>query len=133
MAKNNIDQCGQFGPFEGLEEVKVIAVFETEAKGADVTIRFPDYLGTDSMVERQIAAKRVQQDNIIKIMKQRIKSAQAVVGPDSPKLSESINFLGNTYKDISDWASAEASYKWAISIREKNNGPNSKELGRIIV
>ncbi|MBS2009624.1 MAG: tetratricopeptide repeat protein [Cyanobacteria bacterium SZAS TMP-1] len=123
-----IDQSGPFAPFEGVDRLPCVATFRTEPKGGDVSISMPGFQASNSRVDKQIAAKRQQNLNVIKLMKDRITAAQKVLGSDSPKLSESINFLGNTYKDIKDWSSAEASYKWAISIREKANGPNSKEL-----
>jgi tetratricopeptide (TPR) repeat protein len=127
-AKNTIDQSGPYGPFEGVERLEVIATFKTEAKAADVVVRFPKYQGATSKAEREIAAKKVQLLNTIKIMKQRIVDGQKVLGSDSPKLSQSINFLANTYREVGDYPSAEAAFKWAIAIREKANGPNSREL-----
>jgi tetratricopeptide (TPR) repeat protein len=130
-AKSCVDQ-GSYGPFEGLESIEVVAIFKTEVKGADVVVRFPKYQGTSSKVDRIVAAKRAQEINVIKLMLQRIQAAQKVLGPDSPKLSQSINFLANTYAGINDYSSAESAFKWAISIRQKSNGPNSKELAESV-
>ncbi len=130
-AKSCVDQ-GNYAPFEGIEMVEVVAIFKTEEKGADVVVRFPKYQGTSSKVDRIVAAKRMQEVNTIKLMLQRIKDAQKIVGPDSPKLSESINFLANTYASVNDYSSAEAAFKWAMAIRKKSNGPNSKELAESI-
>jgi len=123
-----VDQAGPYAPFEGVDRLPTVATFRTEPKGGDVSISMPGFQASGSKVDKQIYAKRQQNLNVIKLMLQRISSAQKVLGPDSPKLSESINFLANTYKDIKEWNQAETAYKWAIKIREKSNGPNSKEL-----
>jgi tetratricopeptide (TPR) repeat protein len=130
-AKSCIDQ-GSYGRFEGLEAIEVVATFKTEARPSDVTVRFPHYQGTDSKVDRVIAAKKQQEMNTIALMKQRIVAAQKVLGSDSPKLTQSINYMANRYVDVKEFQSAEAAFKWAISIREKANGPNSKELAESV-
>lgn len=126
-AKSTVDQ-GSYARFEGLDAIEVVATFKTEARPSDVTVRFPQFQGTDSKVDRVIAAKKKQELNVIELMKQRILAAQKVLGPDSPKLTQSINYMANRYVDVKEYQSAEAAFKWAISIREKANGPNSKEL-----
>jgi tetratricopeptide (TPR) repeat protein len=126
--KNCVDQSGRYAPYEGIDQLEVIATFKTEAKGADVTVRFPGYQGVDSKVDKEIAYKRKQLLNTIDVMKQRISGAQKVVGTDSPKLAVSINFLANTYTQVKDYTAAEAAFKWVITIRQKANGPSSREL-----
>ena len=125
-----LDEAAPFGPFEGagVDRLPCIATFHREPKGGVVTATMPGFMGNNTLVDKLIAAKRTQQLNTIKIMTNRIATAQKVLGANSPKLTVSINFLANTYKDIQDFKHAEGAFKWAISIREKANGPNSKEL-----
>ncbi|MBU6454871.1 MAG: tetratricopeptide repeat protein [Cyanobacteria bacterium REEB67] len=130
VCKVCIDQASPYAPFEDVPMISVMARFTTEPKGGTVTFALPGYQALTSMADRQIAAKRVYDNNVIKIMKERIVKAQQVLGSDSPRLSESINFLANAQKDVSDWVASEASFKWAISIRRKANGPNSRELAQ---
>jgi len=128
-AMTTVDRASPFGMFTAMDHITCIAHFRAEPTGGSVSVSMPMYQGADSSaVDRYVAAKRKQQLNDIEIMKNRLVQAEKVVGPDSPKLSESINFLANLYKQVQNWTSAEASYKWAISIRQKNNGVNSKEL-----
>jgi hypothetical protein len=130
VCKVCIDQAGPYAPFEDVPLISVMARFTTEPRGGNVTFALPGYQALNSMADRQIAAKRVYDNNVIKIMKERIVKAQQVLGSDSPRLSESINFLANAQKDVTDWVASEASFKWAIAIRRKANGPNSRELAQ---
>ena len=132
VCKSCIDQAGPYAPFEGIDRIEVVVHFHTEPKGGDLGVSLPGYQSANSLADKQIAAKRVYNNNVIKIMKDRIVKAQQVLGSDSPKLSESINFMANAQKDNNDYIGAEASFRWAMAIRSKANGPDSRELAQSI-
>ena len=68
--------------------------------------------------------------NTIKIMQARITGAEKVLGPNHAKLSESINFLANEYKEIGDYPSAEKNFNRALTIRKVANGSESPEVAQ---
>jgi hypothetical protein len=123
-----LNQASPFAPNEEIKRIECVAYFRTEPNGGSVQVGMPEFMASSSQVDKQIATKRTYDNNVVKIMQERINSAQKVLGPDSPKLSESINFLANTQRDMNDFGPAEKSYKRAIAIRSKANGPASPEL-----
>lgn len=115
---------GGYARFEGRPFLFVNASFSTNG----ISLSSPDVPMGTSNVDRAIARNKQYHLNIIKLMKTRITQAEKVLGPNSGKLSESINFMGNEYKQIGDYAGAEAAFRRALAIREKANGPDSKEV-----
>lgn len=116
-----------FARFEGRPFLFVNGSF-SGGPNPGCSLSSPDVPMGTSAVERAIAQKRLYHLNAIKIVKNNISKGEKVLGPNSGKLSLSINFLGNEYKEIGDWANADANFKRALAIRQKANGPDSKEV-----
>jgi len=121
-----------FVRFEGKPYLTINATFAAGAKGGSVSFNSPDVPGGSSKVDRIIANTKTVHMNTIKIMKERISSGEKVLGADSGKLSESINFLANQYKEVGDYKNSEISFKRALAIREKVNGAESAETAQTI-
>lgn len=124
-----IDSAG-FVRFEGKPFIVVNATFRCDANSASASLTSPDVVGGGSEVERKIAQRRTIHMNTIKIMKERISGAEKVLGPSHAKLSESINFLANEYKEIGDYPSAEKNFNRALAIRKVANGAESPEVAQ---
>jgi tetratricopeptide (TPR) repeat protein len=124
-----VDSAG-FVRFEGKPFIVVNASFRCDANSASASLSSPDVVGGGSDVERKIAQRRAIHLNTIKIMKERITGAEKVLGPSHSKLSESINFLANEYKEIGDYPSAEKSFNRALAIRKVANGDQSPEVAQ---
>lgn len=85
-----------------------------------------------SMAERKIAIHKKYHQNSINIMVDRIVKAEKVLGKDSPKLWESLNFLANEYKIAGDFDKSQATYQRALTIAQKES-PESPHAARTIV
>lgn len=114
--------------FKDIERLELIASFYVDDKGGEVTVHQKGKLSANTLADKQIAAKHKYHLNAIAIMKKRIEDAERVLGKDSPKLSESLNFLANEYKAIGDYKQAQATFQRALAIRLKAGGPQSREV-----
>ncbi len=124
-----VDSVG-FARFEGKPYLFINATFRGDGKGGTVSFSSPDVRGASSKVDRVIAQTKAIHINSIKIVKDRIAKAEKIVGPNDGRLSENINFLANEYKEVGDYANAEATFKRALAIREKANGAQSPEVAQ---
>ena len=122
-----VDSAG-FMRFEGEPFIVVNATFRCDTNSGSASLSSPDVVGGGSDVERKIAQRRTIHMNTIKIMKERITGAEKVLGPNHGKLSQSINFLANEYKEVGDYASAEKNFNRALAIRKVANGEESAEV-----
>lgn len=114
------------------EPLQLIAGYYVDDKGGEVTVHQKGKLNSGTLADRKIAVKHKYHLNAIAIMKKRIADGEKVLGKDSPKLSESLNFLANEYREIADYPAAQATFQRALSIREKANGPQSREVAQTI-
>lgn len=126
-----VDSAG-FIRFDGKPFIVVNATFRCDANSGSASLSSPDVVGGGSDVERKIAQRRTIHMNTIKIMKERITGAEKVLGPNHGKLSESINFLANEYKEVGDYPSAEKNFNRALAIRKVANGAESPEVAQSI-
>ena len=124
-----VDSAG-FVRFDVKPFIVVNASFRCDANSGSASLSSPDVIGGGSDVERKIAQRRTIHMNTIKIMKERITGAEKVLGPNHAKLSESINFLANEYKEIGDYPSAEKNFNRALTIRKVANGSESPEVAQ---
>ncbi len=124
-----VDSAG-FIRFEGKPFIVINATFRCDTNSGSASFSSPDVVGGGSDVERKIAQRRTIHMNTIKIMTERITGAEKVLGPNHAKLSESINFLANEYKEIGDYASAEKNFNRALAIRKVANGEESAEVAQ---
>ena len=124
-----VDSAG-FIRFEGKPFIVVNATFRCDANSGSASFSSPDVIGGGSDVDRKIALRRTVHMNTIKIMKERITGGEKVLGPNHGKLSESINFLANEYKEVGDYANAEKSFSRALAIRKVANGEQSPEVAQ---
>ncbi|MBP9090184.1 tetratricopeptide repeat protein [bacterium] len=124
-----VDGAG-FARFDVKPFIVVNASFRCDANSGSASLSSPDVIGGGSDVERKIAQRRTIHMNTIKIMQARITGAEKVLGPNHAKLSESINFLANEYKEIGDYPSAEKNFNRALTIRKVANGSESPEVAQ---
>ncbi|CAN5577970.1 hypothetical protein BH11CYA1_BH11CYA1_39000 [soil metagenome] len=124
-----VDSAG-FIRFDVKPFIVVNATFRCGNKSGSASLSSPDVVGGGSDVERKIALRRTVHMNTIKIMKERITGAEKVLGPNHAKLSESINFLANEYKEVGDYPNAEKNFSRALAIRKVANGEQSPEAAQ---